>query len=99
MDKMEVSLEGINSIFENITANVEEQSATTQEVTARLSEINHQTQILSDICMRTGQGIYTISTMAENLRNTALPYFKDFKGNQQLKPVAAEHLLWKMESL
>ncbi|MBA9028298.1 methyl-accepting chemotaxis protein [Peribacillus huizhouensis] len=98
MDKMEVSLEGISSVFENISANVEEQSATTQEVTARLSEINHQTQMLSDICMRTGQGIYTISTMAENLRNTALPYFKDFKGNQHFKPVAAEHLLWKWKA-
>ncbi|MGE8077402.1 methyl-accepting chemotaxis protein [Peribacillus loiseleuriae] len=98
MDKMEVSLDGINSVFESITANVEEQSATTQEVTARLSEINHQTQMLSDICMKTGQGIYTISTMAENLRNTALPYFKDFRGNQRLKPVAAEHLLWKWKA-
>ena len=36
--------------------------------------------------------------MAENLRNTALPYFKDFKGNQRLIPVAAEHLLWKWKA-
>ncbi|WP_375162380.1 CZB domain-containing protein [Bacillus sp. V3B] len=48
--------------------------------------------------MRTGQGIYTISTMAENSRSTALPYFKDFKGNQMLVPVAAEHLLWKWKA-
>ena len=44
MDKMEGSLIEISSVFENISANVEEQSATTQEVTARLSEINHQTR-------------------------------------------------------
>jgi methyl-accepting chemotaxis protein len=98
IDKMGGALNGIGSSFESISANVEQQSATTQEVTARLSEINNQTQMLSDVCMRTGQGIYTISTMAENLRNTALPYFKDFKGNQMFKPVAAEHLLWKWKA-
>ncbi len=98
MDKMEGSLIEIRSVFENISANVEEQSATTQEVTARLSEINDQTRKLSEVCMQTGQGIYTISAMAENSRNTALPYFKDFKGNQMLIPVAAEHLLWKWKA-
>ena len=98
MDKMEGHLEGISSAFENISANIEEQSAITQEITSRLSEINNQTQTLSEVCMKTGQGIYNISIMAENLRNTALPYFKDFKGNQMLKPVAAEHLLWKWKA-
>lgn len=98
MDNMEGNLNSISSIFENISANIEEQSAITQEVTARLSEINNQTQILSEACMKTGQGIYNMSTMAENIRNTALPYFKDFKGNQMLKPVAAEHLLWKWKA-
>lgn len=98
MDKMEGSLEGISSVFESISANVEQQSATTQEVTARISEINYQTQMLSEVCMRTGQSIYTISTKLENLRNTALPYYKDFKGNQMLIPVAAEHLLWKWKA-
>ena len=98
MDKMEGSLEGISSIFESISANIEEQSSTTQEITSRLSEINNQTQILSEVCMKTGQGIYNVSTVAENIRNTALPYFKDFKGNQMFKPVAAEHLLWKWKA-
>ena len=98
MDKMKESLDEIGSAFESISANVEEQTATTQEVTARLNKINHQTLMLNDVCMKTGQGIYTISTMTENLRNVALPYFKDFKGNQALIPVAAEHLLWKWKA-
>jgi methyl-accepting chemotaxis protein len=98
MDQMDDSLEGIGSVFESISANVEQQSATTEEVTARISEINYQTQALREVCMKTGQGIYTISTLAENLRNKALPYFKDFKGNQMLIPVAAEHLLWKWKA-
>jgi methyl-accepting chemotaxis protein len=97
IDKMKDSLDSIGSVFESISANVEEQSAATQEITSKLSEINQQTQMLNETCMKTGQGIYTLSTMAEKSRNTALNYFKDFKGNQMFKPWAAEHLLlrWK----
>lgn len=98
MDEMKESLGDISEVFASISANVEEQSAATQEVTARLSDVNDLTEKLSDVCMKTGQGIYTISSMAENLRNTALPYFKDFKGNQMLMPIAAEHLLWKWKA-
>ncbi|MBT2655291.1 hypothetical protein J7E81_08545 [Bacillus sp. ISL-18] len=98
MDKMESSLEGIGSDFDRISVNVEEQSAVTQDVSERLIAINKQTQELNEVCLRTGQGIYTISEIAENIRNTALPYFKDFKGNQMLIPVAAEHLLWKWKA-
>jgi methyl-accepting chemotaxis protein len=98
MDRMETSLEGVGSVIENISANVEEQSIATQEVSLRLIEINNQTQHLNESCLKTGQGIYTISEMAENIRNTALPYHKDFKGMQMLKPVAAEHLLWKWKA-
>lgn len=75
MDKMGGVLNDMDSTFENIAANVEEQSATTQEITARLSEINDETKTLSDVCIRTGQGIYDISALAEKFRYTALPYF------------------------
>ncbi|MEH7251149.1 methyl-accepting chemotaxis protein [Neobacillus niacini] len=98
MDKMEKSLGTIGATFESISANIEEQSVTTQNVTARLSEINQQTQVLNEACLKTGDGIYTISVMTENLRNIAFPYFKDFKGSQMLAPVAAEHLLWKWKA-
>ena len=95
---IEKSLGEMNSIFDHISANVEEQSAATQEVSARLNEINDHTCLLNDIILRTGQGIYSISTMAENLRVSALPYFKDFKGNHMFIPVTAEHLLWKWKA-
>ena len=95
---IEESLGEMNSIFEHISANVEEQCAATQEVSARLNEINDHTRLLNDIILRTGQGIYSISTMAENLRVSALPYFKDFKGNDMFIPITAEHLLWKWKA-
>lgn len=98
IDKIESSVKEIGVAFEYISANVEEQSATTQEVTARLSEINTQTQILNDVCMKTGEAIFTLSTITENSRVTALPYFKDLKGNEAFKPIIAEHLLWKWKA-
>ena len=98
IDEMEGSLESIGAIFESISANIEEQSATTQEVSNKLGEINEQTLLLTEVCMKTGRGIYSISERLENQRNKALPYFKDLKPNQVTIPVAAEHLLWKWKA-
>ncbi|WP_171038047.1 methyl-accepting chemotaxis protein [Aquibacillus sediminis] len=98
MNEMEESLGEMNTTFDSIATNVEEQSAATEEVSARLSEINDQTGVLNDIVLKTGQGIYTISSMIENQRKAAIPYYKDFSGEQVLILVASEHLLWKWKA-
>lgn len=97
MDKMGEGLNGIQSNFENISANIEEQTAVTQETASRLNEINNQTKLLSEACMKTGQGIYNMSSMVENLRGIAIPYFKDLNRQQATRPIKAQHLLlrWK----
>ncbi|OPJ62519.1 methyl-accepting chemotaxis protein [Clostridium chromiireducens] len=98
MDKMGEGLNGIQSNFENISANIEEQTAVTQETASRLNEINNQTKLLSEACMKTGQGIYNISSMVENIRNKAIPYFKDLSGEQSTRPIKAQHLLLKWKA-
>lgn len=98
MDEMGEGLNCIQSNFENISANIEEQTAVTQETASRLSEINNQTKLLSEACMKTGQGIYNISSMVENLRKTAIPYFKDLNREQSIRPIKAQHLLLKWKA-
>jgi methyl-accepting chemotaxis protein len=98
MDKMGDALNDIQSNFENISANIEEQTAVTQETASRLNEINNQTKLLSEACMKTGQGIYNISSMVENLRKIAVPYFKDLNREQSIKPIKAQHLLLKWKA-
>ncbi|MFT8349125.1 methyl-accepting chemotaxis protein [Clostridium saccharoperbutylacetonicum] len=98
MDKMGDALNGIQSNFENISANIEEQTAVTQETASRLNEINNQTKLLSEACMKTGQGIYNISSMVEDLRKIAVPYFKDLNREQSIKPIKAQHLLLKWKA-
>jgi len=98
MDKMGEGLNGIQSNFENISANIEEQTAVTQETASRLNGINNQTKLLSEACMKTGQGIYNISSMLENLRKTAIPYFKDLNREQSIRPIKAQHLLLKWKA-
>lgn len=98
MDKMGDALNGIQSNFENISANIEEQTAVTQETASRLNEINNQTKLLSEACMKTGQGIYNISSMVEDLRKVAVPYFKDLNREQSIKPIKAQHLLLKWKA-
>ncbi len=98
MDKMGEGLNGIQSNFENISANIEEQTAVTQETASRLNEINNQTKLLSEACMKTGQGIYNISSMVENIRKIAIPYFKDLNREQSTRPIKAQHLLLKWKA-
>jgi methyl-accepting chemotaxis protein len=98
MDKMGDALNGIQSNFENISANIEEQTAVTQETASRLNEINNQTKLLNEACMKTGQGIYNISSMVEDLRKVAVPYFKDLNREQSIKPIKAQHLLLKWKA-
>jgi methyl-accepting chemotaxis protein len=98
MDQLEDSLGSISSVFEDISANVEEQTASTQEMTAKLSEINDQTMLLNDVCMKTGQGIYDISSMLQDTKQMAVPYFKDLKEEEIKKVTAGEHLLFKWKA-
>lgn len=95
MDQMESSLQKIGDAFDGISANIEEQSATTQEMSARLAEINSQTNTLYEIGMKTGQDIFNFSTLTEDCRNMGRPWFKDFQGMDMVKPMIGEHLLWK----
>jgi len=95
MSKMEVALKSIGDSFDGISANIEEQTATTQEISARLAEINNQTSSLYDSCMQTGHGIYDFSELAEDSRNIGRPLFKDFHGNDMFIGMISEHLLWK----
>ena len=95
MNKMEVALKSIGDSFDGISANIEEQTATTQEISARLAEINNETSSLYDSCMQTGHGIYDFSELAEDSRNIGKPWFKDFHGTDMYIGMIAEHLLWK----
>lgn len=95
MDKMETALQHIGSAFDGISANIEEQTATTQEIAARMAEMNNQTIKLYDSCMKTGQGIFNFSLLTEESRAMGRPWFKDFMGMDMVKPMIAEHLLWK----
>ena len=95
MNKIEVALKSIGDSFDGISANIEEQTATTQEISARLAEINNQTSLLYDSCMQTGHGIYDFSELAEASRNIGKPWFKDFHGTDMFIGMIAEHLLWK----
>ncbi len=98
MDKMGEDLNNIQSNFENISSNIEEQTAVTQETASRLKEINEQTKVLNEVCLKTGQGIYNLSSMIEELRKVAIPYFKDLNEEQAIKPIKAQHLLLKWKA-
>ena len=101
INEMKDALQLINESFANISANVEEEAAVTEELTGKLVALQEQTEKLFTACMKTGRGIYSLSHMLEECRQTALPYFKDFRGGEAFIPSLSEHLLlkWKVHNM
>ncbi|WP_408605274.1 CZB domain-containing protein [Bacillus timonensis] len=60
--------------------------------------MNIQTQALNDVCIKTGQGIYDVSSMLQDCKQMALPYFKDLKGEHIQKVTTVDHLLFKWKA-
>lgn len=98
MNKIKDYIENIGTVFESIAANVEQQSEASEEVSVELAKVNENTRILNEVCLKTGESIYTISTMAEEQIKDALPYFQDFDEKQRSQPVITEHLLMKWKA-
>lgn len=87
MDKMGTDLDTIVDSFNGISANIEEQTATTQEFVANISEMNNHTGKLYDKCMQAGQGIFNLSQLSEESRNIGIPWFKDLDRMESMRPV------------
>lgn len=95
IDAIETSLKNIGEAFSGISSNIEEQNATTEEISSQLIEINRNTLQLYDLCTKTGQGVFNLSKLTEESRGLGRPWFKDFQGMDMVRPMIGEHLLWK----
>lgn len=95
MDTMGTSLQGINNNFLEITANVEEQTAATEEMASSLSLINEQIQHLRSETNKTGEVFYTISKMVDSIRIEAIGHIDGLSIPNQLELCICDHLIWR----
>ena len=97
-DFMQTNLNDISRSFEDISANIEEESATTININERIKVLEEESKELDEVCMKTGQGVYNLSDKIIDNRNKAVSWYKDLKMDQSLELQAIEHatLKWKV---
>lgn len=89
---------GISSVgdsFTSISANVEEQSAATQEMTNNIMVINHSSVNLKKEATKTGKAFFDISQSLDNIRIKALNSRKKVDSAVMIELSKTDHLMWK----
>ncbi len=95
IDVMENALKGIGDTFVDITSNVEEQTAATEEMASNLSIVNEKIKNLQSETLRTGEAFYKISTIVDKLRLATYKNVKNISVGDQLELCISDHLIWR----
>jgi methyl-accepting chemotaxis protein len=103
--QMNDAVEGIKSItsgigsvgdsFTSISANVEEQSAATQEMTNNIMVINNSSLNLKKEATKTGKAFFDISQSLDTIRIKALNSRKKIDNSVMIELSKTDHLMWK----
>ncbi|MBR0576604.1 CZB domain-containing protein [Proteiniclasticum sp. BAD-10] len=95
IDAMEKSLKIVGTNFADITTNIEEQTAATEEMTANLVLVNDKIKILQGETVKTGGAFYEISTMIDSIRKKALAQSPKLTLLAQMELCITDHLMWR----
>lgn len=92
---MESALKGIGDTFVDITSNVEEQTAATEEMASNLSIVNEKIKSLQTETNRTGEAFFKISAIVDKLRLATFKHVKNLSVANQLELCISDHLIWR----
>lgn len=95
MDIVQADLSDINSAFIEISANIEEQTAASQEMSSSIMVINEETKNLHRETTRTGRAINSVSTMIEEIRMELLESSSELEMGTQIEICICDHLMWR----
>ncbi len=95
LDEMQMDLNEINNAFIEISANVEEQTAASQEMSSSVMVINEETKNLNRETDRTGKAINTVSVMINDIRMDLLNNGYTLDMDAQIEICICDHLMWR----
>ena len=85
----------IGDSFNEISANVQEQTAVSQEMSANLLNINEKANVLKTEANRTGEAFYEISEQIDQVRMHALAVVSGMNIKSMIEVTITDYLLWK----
>lgn len=92
IDLIVSDMDGLNDYVENMSASIEQQAATTQEISAKIDHVASESNELYTLSRETGQGIYHISEKNYAIKRTALPYYKALDRDSLREVARTDHL-------
>jgi methyl-accepting chemotaxis protein len=95
IDIMEEGLTGIGDTFVDITSNIEEQTAATEEMASSLNIVNERIKNLQRETTRTGESFYKISAIVDKLRLATYKNVRNLSISNQLELCVSDHLIWR----
>lgn len=104
-ESMHNSLEGLSGIrtslneigdkFIEISANVEEQTAASEEISSSAMVSNEKIKDLSEETNRTGNAVYEMSIMIDEVRLKMMNCVEEISIQNQLEMCISDHLIWR----
>lgn len=88
-------MNGVADSFTEISANVEEQTAATQEMSSSLMLINEKAVKLMNESGRTGKAFFDISQKIDEIRVRSLEISEDIDKDVMIEITITDHLMWK----
>lgn len=95
MDIVQEDLSAISGAFVEISANIEEQTAASQEMSSSIMVINDETKTLHKETERTGRAINSVSTMIEEIRLELIGASTEIDMGTQIEVCICDHLMWR----
>nr|WP_300005441.1 methyl-accepting chemotaxis protein [Tissierella sp.] len=89
------ALTDIGKTFNDISANTEEQTATTEEMAGNLMEINDKTHTLREDIKKTGKAFYQVSKIVDEIRILAYEGCDSVDTKVQIEVCISDHLIWR----
>lgn len=79
----------------NIAAIIEQQTAATDDIADRTTDLLNHFEVISRNATETGQKIYDVSYGVNALRNDTLSYMGKISDDHMIRIVKTDHLLWR----
>ncbi len=92
---MEQGLNGISNTFMEISANIEEQTAASEEMSSAIMVVNDKAKMIHGETNKTGLAFNAVSKIIDDIRVEILDKVSELDMKTQLEICISDHLMWK----
>lgn len=95
IEKIKVPLKDIHDVFVEFAANMQQETASTEEITSKVEHINDAAGYLEEVCETVGKNIYELSKLVDEQYERQFLHFKDQSAKGAIRVLEVEHFKYK----